>query len=100
MYVSRQYSTVTNGGGGGGGLSSIVDTMASVYIYIVCYTIFVSHSSCRLASTAMISKYIKLLVLKTINYALHLESTSLKVHVYHIIELFIYAFKFQFIVKI
>ena len=47
----------------------------------------------------MISKYIKLLVLKTINYALHLESTSLKVHVYHIIELFTYAFKFQFIVK-
>ena len=86
-------------GGGGGGLSSIVDTMASVYIYIVCYAIFVSHSICRLASTSMISKYIKLLVLKTINYALHLESTSLKVHVYHIIELFIYAFKFQFIVK-
>ena len=86
---------------GGGGLSSIVDTMASVYIYIVCYAIFVSHSSCRLASTSMISKYIKLLVLKTINYALHLESTYLKVHVhvYHIIELFIYAFKFQFIVK-
>ena len=48
----------------------------------------------------MISKYIKLLVPKTINYAIHLESTSLKVHVYHIIELFIYAFKFQFIVKI
>ena len=39
----------------------------------------------------MISKYmyIKLLFPKTINYALHLESTSLKVHVYHIIELFI-----------
>ena len=86
--------------GGGGGLSSIVDTIASVYIYIVCSTIFVSLSSCSLASTSMISKYIKLLVLKTINYAIHLESTSLKVHVYHIIELFIYAFKFQFIVKI
>ena len=92
MHVSRQYSTVTNGRGGGGGLSSIVDTMASVYIYIVCSTIFVSHSNCRLASTSMIQKYIKLLLLKTINYALHLESTSLKVHVYHIIELFIYAF--------
>ena len=95
MYVSRQHATVTHGGGG---LSSIVDTMASVYIYtciyiyIVCSTIFVSHSSCRLASTSMISKYMKLLVPKTINYALHLESTSLKVHVYHIIELFIYAF--------
>ena len=86
--------------GGGGGLSSIVDTIASVYIYIVCSTIFVSLSSCSLASTSMISKYIKLLVLKTINYAIHLESTSLKVHVYHIIELFIYAFKFQYIVKI
>ena len=98
MYISRQYSTVTNGGGGG--LSSIVDTIASVYIYIVCSTIFVSLSSCSLASTSMISKYIKLLVLKTINYAIHLESTSLKVHVYHIIELFIYAFKFQYIVKI
>ena len=84
---------------GGGGLSSIVDTIASVYIYIVCSTIFVSLSSCSLASTSMISKYIKLLVLKTINYAIHLESTSLKVHVYHIIELFIYAFKFQYIVK-
>ena len=48
----------------------------------------------------MITKYIKLLVRKTVNYALHLESTSLKVHVYHIIELFIYASKFQFIVKI
>ena len=51
----------------------------------------------------MISKYIKLLFLKTINYALHQESTYLKVqnvHVYHIIELFIYAFKFQYIVKI
>ena len=71
-----------------------------IYIYIVCSTIVVSHSSCRLASTSMISKYIKLLVLKTINYVLHLESTSLKVHVYHIIELFIYAFKFQFIVTI
>ena len=99
MYISRQYSTVTNGGGGGG-LSSIVDTIASVYIYIVCSTTFVSLSSCSLASTSMISKYIKLLVPKTINYAIHLESTSLKVHVYHIIELFIYAFKFQFIVKI
>ena len=90
--------------GGGGGLSSIVDTIASVYIYIyiyiVCSTTFVSLSSCSLASTSMISKYIKLLVPKTINYAIHLESTSLKVHVYHIIELFIYAFKFQFIVKI
>ena len=86
--------------GGGGGLSSIVDTIASVYIYIVCSTIFVSLSSCSLASTSMISKYIKLLVLKTNNYAIHLESTSLKVHVYHIIELFIYAFKFQYIVKI
>ena len=96
MYISRQYSTVTNWGGGG----SIVDTTASVYIYIVCSTIFVSLSSCSLASTSMISKYIKLLVLKTINYAIHLESTSLKVHVYHIIELFIYTFKFQFIVKI
>ena len=99
MYISRQYSTVTNGGGGGG-LSSIVDTIASVYIYIVCSTTFVSLSSCSLASTSMIAKYIKLLVPKTSNYAIHLESTSLKVHVYHIIELFIYAFKFQFIVKI
>ena len=95
-------NTTVTYGGGGGGVSSIVDIMASVYIYIyiVCSTIFVSNSSCRLASTSMISKYIKLLVLKTINYALHLESTSLKVHVFHIIELFISAFKFQFIVNI
>ena len=51
----------------------------------------------------MISKYIKLLFLKTSNYALQsqiLFSTYLKVHVYHIMELFIYAFKFQFIVNI
>ena len=87
------------GGGGGGRAASSIQWHPYIYIYIVSSTIFVSHSSCRLASTSMISKYIKLPVLKTINYALHLESTSLKVHVYHIIELFIYAFKFQFIVK-
>ena len=94
-------------GGGGGGLGSIVDTMASIYIYnvyryIVCSTIVVFHSSCRLASTYIISKHIKLLFLKTSNYALQsqiLFYTYLKVHVYHIMELFIYAFKFQFIVK-
>ena len=74
-------------GGGGGGLSSIVDTIASVHIYIACSTTFVSLSSCSLASTSMISKYIKLLVPKTINYAIHLESTSLKVHIYHIIDI-------------
>ena len=84
---------------GGGRLGSIVDTMASVYIYnvyIVCSTIVVSRSSCRLASTSMISKYIKLIFLKTSNYAIQsqiLFSTYLKVHVYHITELFIYAFK-------
>ena len=100
MYVSRQYSTVTNGGGGAEQHRRYYGIRIYIYIYIVCSTIFVSHSSCRLASTSMISTYIKLLVLKTINYALHLESTSLKVHVYHIIELFIYAFKFQFIVII
>ena len=96
MHVSLQYSTVTNGGGGG---HEQHRRYIYIYIYIVCSTNFVSHSSCRLASTSMISKYIKLLFLKTIKYALHLESTYLKVHVYHIIELFIYAFKFQFIVK-
>ena len=72
-------------------------------VYIVCSTIVVFHSSCRLASTYIISKHIKLLFLKTSNYALQsqiLFSTYLKVHVYHIMELFIYAFKFQFIVKI
>ena len=99
MYISRQYSTVTNGGGGGGSEQHRRYNCIRIYIYIVCSTIFVSLSSCSLASTSMISKYIKLLVLKTINYAIHLESTSLKVHVYHIIELFIYAFKFQYIVK-
>ena len=39
----------------------------------------------------------------TSNYAIQsqiLFSTYFKVHVYHIMELFIYAFKFQFIVKI
>ena len=102
MYISRQYSTVTNGGGGGGSEQHRRYNCIRIYIYIyiVCSTTFVSLSSCSLASTSMISKYIKLLVPKTINYAIHLESTSLKVHVYHIIELFIYAFKFQFIVKI
>ena len=70
-------------------------------VYIVCSTI-VSHSSCRLASTSIISKHSKLLFPKTSNYALQsqiLFSTYLKVHVYHIMELFIYAFKFQLIVK-
>ena len=49
----------------------------------------------------MISKYIKLLFPKTSNYALVLDTffIYLKVYVYHIMELFIYAFKFQFIVK-
>ena len=75
---------------GGGGGAEQHRRYNGIRIYIVCYTIFVSHSSCRLASTSMISKYIKLLVLKTINYALHLESTSLKVHVYHIIELYMH----------
>ena len=45
------------GGGDGGGMGSIVDTMASIYIYnvyIVCSTIVVFHSSCRLASTYII----------------------------------------------
>ena len=80
----------------GGGLGSIVDTMASIYIYnvhIVCFTIVVFHSSCRLALTYIISKHIKLLFLKTSNYALQYQilfSTYLKVHVYHIMELFIY----------
>ena len=83
------------GGGGGGSEQHRRYNCIRIYTYIVCSTIFVS-----LASTSMISKYIKLIVLETINYAIHLESTSLKVHVYHIIELFICAFKFQFIVKI
>ena len=51
----------------------------------------------------VLHQHIKLLFLKTSNYALQsqiLFSTYLKVHVYHIMELFIYAFKFQFIVKI
>ena len=102
MYVSRQYSTVTSGGGGAEHQHRRYNGIRIyIYIYIiVCSTIFVSHSSCRLVSTSMISKYIKLLVLKTINYALHRESTTLKVHAYHIIELFKYAFKFQFIVTI
>ena len=86
---------------GGGGRSEQHRRYNCIRIYIYCmFYYFVSLSSCSLASTSMISKYIKLLVLTTINYALHLESTSLKVHVYHIIELFIYAFKFQCIVTI
>ena len=91
---------------GGGGLGSIVDTMASIFIYnvyIVSSTIVVFDSSCRMASTYIISKHIKLLFLKTSNYALQsqiLFYTYLKVHVCHIMELFIYAFKFQFIVNI
>ena len=36
VYISRQYSAVTNVGGGGG-LSSIVDTIASIYIYCMFY---------------------------------------------------------------
>ena len=103
MYISRQYSTVTNVVGGGGSEQHRRYNCIRIYIYCMFYYFCLS-SSCRLhvASTSMISRYIKLLVLKTINYEnlIHLESTSLKVHVYHIIELFIYAFKFQFIVKI
>ena len=90
------------GGGGGSWAASSIQWHPYIYIYIVCSTIFVSPSSCRLASTFIIPKYIKLLFLKTNNYALQshiLFCTSLKVHVYHIMELFIYAFKFQFIVK-
>ena len=65
-------------------------------VYIVCSTIVVSHSSCRLASTSIIWKHIKLLFMKTSNYALQshiLFSTYLKVHVYHIMDC---AFKFQY----
>ena len=86
----------------GGGAASSIQWHPYIYImYILyvelCSTIVVCHSSCRLASTSIISKYIKLLFLKTSNYALQsqiLFSTYLKVHVYHIVELFIYAFKF------
>ena len=92
------------GGGGGGWVASSIQWHPYIYnVYIVCSTIVVFHSSCRLASTYIISKHIKLLFLKTSNYALQsqiLFSTYLKVHVYHIMELFIYAFKFQFIVNI
>ena len=93
------------GGGGGTGQHRRYNAYIYIYIYnvyIVCSTIVVFHSSCRLASTYIISKHIKLLFLKTSNYALQsqiLFYTYLKVHVYHIVELFIYAFKFQFIVK-
>ena len=46
--------------GGGGGMGSIVDTME--YVYILYFLLFfVSHSSCRMASTSIISNYIKLL---------------------------------------
>ena len=90
-------------GGGGGWAASSIQWHPYIYnVYIVCSTMVVSHSSCRLASTSIISKQIKLLFHKTSNYALPsqiLFSTYLKVHVYHIMELFIYAFKFQFIVK-
>ena len=92
VYFSSILHSDKWGGGGGGVEQHHRCNCIRIYIYIVCSTIFVSLSSCSLASTSMISKYIKLLVLKTINYAIHIKSTSLKVHVYHIIELFIYAF--------
>ena len=101
--------SVTVGGGGGAGQHrryNDIRIYTRIYnVYMVCSAIVVSHSGCRLASTSIISKYIKLLFLKNSNYALQsqiLFSTYLKVHVdlYHIMELFIYAFKFQFIVKI
>ena len=50
---------------GGGGASSIQWQPYIYNVYIVCSTIVVSHSSCRLASTSIISKYIKLLFIKT-----------------------------------
>ena len=88
--------------GGGGGAESSIQWHPCIYnVYMVCSTIVVSHSSCRLAKLLGYQN-IKLLFLKTSNYALQsqiLFSTYLKVHVYHIMELFIYAFKFQFIVK-
>ena len=94
-------------GGGGWVASSIQWHPYNIiyHVYIECSTIVVFHSSCRLASTYIISKHIKLLFLKTSDYALKsqiLFSTYLKVHVhvYHIMELFIYAFKFLFIVNI
>ena len=78
-------------GGGGGWAASSIQWHPYIYnVYIVCSTSFVSHSSCRLAATSIISKSIKLLFLKTSNYALQsqiLFSTYLKVHVYHIMEL-------------
>ena len=92
---------------GGGGEHRRYNCIRIYIMYILyvelCSTIVVSHSSCRLASTSIISKYNKLLFLKTSNYALQsqiLFSTYLKVHVCHIMELFIYAFKFQFIAQI
>ena len=81
------------GGGGGYWAASSIQWHPYIYIYnvyIVCSTIVVFHSSFRLASTYIISKHIKLLFLKTSNYALEsqiLFSTYLKVHVYHIMEL-------------
>ena len=58
-------------GGGGGWVASSIQWYPHIYnVYIVCSTIVVFHSSCRLASTYIISKHIKLLFLKTSNYAL------------------------------
>ena len=45
-------------GGGGGWAASSIQWYPYIYIYnvyIVCYTIFVSQSSCRLASTSIIN---------------------------------------------
>ena len=67
-----------------------------IRIYILYGILFVSHSR---ASTFIISKYIKLLFFKSITV---LQSYILFYifELCHIMELFIYAFKFQFIVKI
>ena len=93
--------------GGGGWAASSIQWHPYIYIYIyiynvyiVCSTIVVSRLSCRLASTSIISRYIKLLFLKTSNYSLQsqiLFSTYLKLHVYHITELFIYALKYNLV---
>ena len=61
-------------GGGGGWAASSIQWHPYIYnVYIVCSTIVVFHSSCRLASTYIISKHIKLLFLKTSNYALQFQ---------------------------
>ena len=64
------------GGGGGAGQHRRYNGIRIYNVYIVCSTIFVSHSSCRLASTSMISKYIKLLFHTTSNYATVSDSRS------------------------